>query len=102
MDVSVFADRVVARFERPFLGLQELSVSYKAASRHFRGRLEQSAKVRGADLNLELEINGKFSDHPTTPEVEYEFSFDKRGNQPGWECQILGKGSGMRTGEPPE
>jgi thiol-disulfide isomerase/thioredoxin len=93
-EVTVYGDRIELRSTRPYLGLRTLKVPYDPQSGKFEGNIADGSREKGVNVELALAISGTLSPDSQPPELDYEFSVEKTGAEPGWECDIEGSGTG--------
>lgn len=95
--VTVHEDRIDASFSRPFLGMRRLSVEFDSGSGHFEADLEQQAKEKGdVEVDLSLQVNGRFVSIADPPELEFDYYLDERSEDGTLDCTIEGRGGGPR------
>lgn len=95
--VTVYRDRIVARFSRPYLGVREIAASYNESGGDFQANLRQDAADKGgAKLNVGLQMTGRFLSVVDPVELEYHYSVDQRSEDGSADCIIEGRGIGTR------
>jgi len=95
--LTVHEDRIEASFSRPYLGMRRLSVSFDSGSGHFEADLDQQAKEKGdVEVDLSLQVSGRFVSIADPPELEFDFYLDERSADGTFDCTIEGRGGGPR------
>ena len=95
--VSVFEDRILAKFSRAYLGIRELTASYNSVSGDFEATVEQQGQAKGGvAVDLSLQLSGNLTDIDAGPVVEYEYYLVKASADGAHDCVIEGRGGGGR------
>jgi len=93
--VTVQPNRMVARFSRPFLGIRELTVNYNEAGGDFRAEVRtKGTELGGTQVDVSLQMSGRFVSSNDPVEVEFEFYVDERSADGTHDCVIEGRGGG--------
>ncbi|MCP3980179.1 MAG: TlpA family protein disulfide reductase [bacterium] len=96
--LSVYDDRIDARFEGEYLGFRRISLQYQKASGEFSTTMKQRVRERGGGSTIDLQLTGRLNASNDPPQLQYEFRLDKKGDSPDLNCLVQGQGAGTRSG----
>jgi thiol-disulfide isomerase/thioredoxin len=95
--VSVYDDRIEAKFSRAYLGLRSLTATYDPGSGHFQADLQQQGQEKGGvAVDLGMQLTGRLIIGGDAPELEYDYYLDKSSADGELDCVIEGRGGGAR------
>jgi thiol-disulfide isomerase/thioredoxin len=92
--VSVYEDRIEAKFSRAFLGLRQVTAGYDAGSGDIFADLEQTVQDKGVEVSLSLQLSGNILIGTDPPEIDFRYYVEQRRGE--GDCVIEGEGSGGR------
>lgn len=96
VDVNVsitFSDsHVRMNFPSGFLGINLLNAKFDPQTGTFSDQLQQRVSLGATQADLSLKIKGKVMSNGGNTDVNYQVSFDKRADDPDWNCKVEGKG----------
>jgi thiol-disulfide isomerase/thioredoxin len=95
--VSVYEDRIVAKFSRAYLGIRMLTADFDSSSSHFEADVQQQGQEKGGvAVDLSVQVSGRMTIIGDNPEIEYDYYVDQRSQDGKFDCVIEGRGNGIR------